>query len=158
MKKAAVIILVTFSIIALIVWAIPLAPEKELVVIAMELPRMDGSEGTSPAYLIYYVWDGEQEKHPWWMIHEAPLENGSFEWAVLEVADVGNVYDTDQFTRAMTKAQVFDKNWFRKKVHRVQRTRWEKIRHIVFGTDNFYKEEKAIQQVLSLIQSDKKEP
>lgn len=149
--------LFVIGIAVLVIWAGLLAPKKELVVVEGQVPRFDGSEGTSPGYLVYYVWDGKRERLPWWFIYQAPLEDDSLEWAVLEVADVYDelrVEDVNSFMVAATEAIVkFDKKWFNYGAHRVKRTRFQKVRHVLFGTDNFEKEEKAIEEVLNLIES-----
>ncbi len=148
-KKKILVGLAIVGVGALIIWVGPLAPSKELVVTMKQLPKLDGSEETSVAYCVYYVWDSKQEEHPWWVIFQAPLGDDGFEWAVLEVADVGDLYDTDRFVKCMQSASKFDNNWFSSEMHRVQRTRLEKFQHIFFGGDALEKEKEAIKQVLN---------
>ena len=121
-KMKALVGLAIIGVSALIIWISPLAPSKELVTITKQMPKLDGSEGTSIAYSIYYIWDGKQEKQPWWVIFQAPLEDGGFEWAVLEVAGFGDWYNTDRFMEAIKSASKFDEKWFKKEKHSVQRT------------------------------------
>ena len=153
LKKKIVIGLAIVGVGLLIMWIVLFAPQKELIVTMNELPRLDGSEGTSIAYSIYYIWDGKQEKQPWWVIFQAPLEDGGFEWAVLEVAGVGGWYNTDRFMEAIQSASKFDKNWFKNEMHSVQRTRLEKLQYILFGSDALEKEKEAIEQVINSINS-----
>jgi hypothetical protein len=148
-KKKTLVGLAIIGVGALIIWVGPLAPSKDLVVTKEQLPKLDGSEGTSIAYCVYYTWDGTQEEHPWWVIFQAPLGDGGFEWAVLEVADVGDVYDTDKFMKAMQYASKFDKNWFRGEMHRVQRNRLEILQHILGGSVALEKEKEVIGQILN---------
>jgi hypothetical protein len=150
-KKKTLVGLAIIGVSVLIIWIGPLAPSKELVVITKQMPKLDGSERTSITYSVYYIWDDMQEEHPWWVIFQAPLGDGDFEWAVLEVADVGDVYDTDKFMKAMQFASKFDKNWFKSEMYRVQRTRLEKLQHILFGSDALEKEEEVIGQILNSI-------
>ena len=150
-KKKILVGLAIIVVSALIIWIGPLAPSKELVIITKQMPKLDGSEGTSITYNVYYIWDGTQEEHPWWVIFQAPLVDGDFEWAVLEVDDVGDVYNTDKFIKVMQFASKFDQNWFRNEMYRVQRTRLEKLKHIFFGSDVLEKEEEAIDQILNSI-------
>ena len=131
-KRMAIRILTVLFLVgitALLIWAIPLAPKKDLVVITKELPKLDGSEGTSTAYCVYYVWDGEQEESPWWVIFQRPFADGTSEWAILEVADVDNIWDIEQFSTAMISATKFDRRWLKTGMHRLQRTRFQKLRH-----------------------------
>jgi len=150
-KKKILVSLAIIGVSVLIIWVGPLAPSKDLVIITKQMPKLDGSEGTSITYSVYYIWDGTQEEHPWWVIFQAPLGDGGFEWAVLEVDDVGDVYNTDKFIKAMQFASKFDQNWFRNEMYRVQRTRLEKLQHILFGSDVLEKEEEAIGQILNSI-------
>jgi len=159
-KRAALRTLCVFFILgvaALIIWAGPLAPKKSLVVENKELPKLDGSEGVSPAYCVYYLWDGEREEHPWWVIFQRPCDDGTFEWAILETADLRNIWDTSEASLAIQAAAKFDSRWFKRGMHRVKRTRAWKLRGILFGTDEKFEEEKkAIKHVLTLIESQKK--
>ena len=151
LKKKIVIGLAIVGVGVLIMWVVLFAPQKELVVTMNELPRLDGSEGTSIAYSIYYIWDGKQEKQPWWVIFQAPLKDGGFEWVVLEVVGVGDWYNTDRFMEAIQSASKFDKNWFNNEMHSVQRTRLEKLQYILFESDTLEKEKEAIEQVTNSI-------
>ena len=151
LKKKIVISLAIVGVGLIIMWIILFAPQKELVVTMNELPRLDGSEGTSIAYCIYYIWNGKQEKQPWWVIFQAPLEDGGFEWAVLEVAGVGHWYNTDIFMEAIKSASKFDEKWFKNEMHSVQRTILEKLRYILFGSDALKKEKEAIERVINSI-------
>lgn len=151
LKKKAKIALILIGVFLLLIWIIPLAPKKDVIITTQDLPRLDGAEGTTTAYCVYYVWDGKQEEQPWWVIFQAPLKTGGSEWAVLEVADIGDVRDPDRVLKAMRHASKFDKDWFRQEMHRVQRTRLEKVQHIFFGGDALRKEEHAIEQVLDSI-------
>ena len=150
-KMKALVGLAIIGVSALIIWISPLAPSKELVTITKQMPKLDGSEGTSIAYSIYYIWDGKQEKQPWWVIFQAPLEDGGFEWAVLEVAGVGHWYNTDRFMEAIKSASKFDEKWFKNEMHSVQRTILEKLRYILFGSDALKKEKEAIERVINSI-------
>ena len=58
LKKKIVIGSTIVGIGILIMWIFLFAPQKELVVTMNELPKLDGSEGTSIAYSVYYIWDG----------------------------------------------------------------------------------------------------
>ena len=151
LKKKIVISLAIVGVGLIIMWIILFAPQKELVVTMNELPRLDGSEGTSIAYCIYYIWNGKQEKQPWWVIFQAPLEDGGFEWAFLEVAGVGHWYNTDRFMEAIKSASKFDEKWFKNEMHSVQRTILEKLRYILFGSDALKKEKEAIERVINSI-------
>ena len=151
LKKKIVISLAIVGVGLIIMWIILFAPQKELVVTMNELPRLDGSEGTSIAYCIYYIWNGKQEKQPWWVIFQAPLEDGGFEWAVLEVAGFGDWYNTDRFMEAIKSASKFDEKWFKNEMHSVQRTILEKLRYILFGSDALKKEKEAIERVINSI-------
>jgi len=151
LKKKIVIGLAIVGIGVFIMWIVLFTPQKELVVAMNELPRLDGSEGTSIAYSVYYIWDGKQEKQPWWVIFQAPLEGSGFEWAVLEIAGVGDWYNTDRLMEAIQSASKFDKNWFKNEMHSVQRTRLEKVQYILFGSDALEKEKEAIEQVINSI-------
>jgi len=151
LKKKIVLGLAIVGVGALIMWIVLFTPQKELVVTMNELPRLEGSEGTSIAYSVYYIWDGKQEKQPWWVIFQAPLEDGSFEWAILEVAGIGDLYNTDRFMEAIQSASKFDKNWFKNEMHSVQRTRLEKLQYILLGSDALEKEKEAIEQVINYI-------
>ena len=141
-------LLVVICVVLLIIWFGPLAPKKGLVIQKETLPRLDGKEGTSIAYAIYYEWDGEQENKPWWVIFQAPLKNGNFEWAVVEMADVEEIYDLESLMKALQSASKFDKYWFNDRMHNVQRTRLEKVQHVLLGNDELKKEKEVINKIL----------
>jgi len=159
-KRAALRTLCVFCVLgiaALIIWAGPLAPKKSLVVLTKELPKLDGSEGVRPAYCVYYLWDGEREERPWWVIFQRPCDDDTFEWAILETANLRNIWDTNEAATAIRAAAKFDSRWFKRGMHRVKRTRAWKLRGILVGTDEkFEKEKKVIKQVLTLIESQEK--
>jgi hypothetical protein len=159
MRKKVVIGIVIAAIIALIVWAIPLAPQKDVIVITKEIPltaeeraQFDYEKETLTAYCVYYVWDGEQDKYPQWSIFQDFTRD--FEWVVLETRDVGDLNDTDSFIKAVESASKFDENWFDYECHTIQRSRLEKLQHVFFGGgDAFEKERIAINQILRSIYS-----
>ena len=146
-------IIFVVGMISLLIWAIPLAPKKDLLVITKELPRLDDPNNTSPAYLIYYVWDGKRQEIPWWIVCERPVSSGGYEWVVLEVANLDNIYDANNLIENVMVSARFDKSWFKNGMHRVQRTRAQKLRHQLFGGDIFEEEERILKQVLGLIES-----
>jgi hypothetical protein len=157
-KKIAIGIVIA-AIIALIVWVIPLAPQKDVIVITKEIPltAVEGTQSgyekeTLTAYCVYYVWDGEQDEYPQWSIFQDFSRD--LEWIVLETCDVGDLNDTDSFIEAVKSASRFDENWFDQDCMCVQRTRLEKLQHILFGGgDAFDKERGAISQILLSIHS-----
>jgi len=159
MRKKIVIGIVIAAIIALIVWAIPLAPQKDVIVTTKEIPltakegaQFDYEDETLTAYCVYYVWDGEQDEYPQWSIFQDFTRD--FEWIVLETCDVGDLNDTDSFIKAVESASRFDENWFDYDCRCVQRTRLEKLQHALFGGgDAFEKERIAINQILLSIHS-----
>ena len=69
----------------------------------------------------------------------------------MEVAGVGDWYNTDRFMEAIQSASKFDKNWFNNEMHSVQRTRLEKLQYILFESDTLEKEKEAIEQVINSI-------
>ena len=159
MKKKVVIGIVIAAAIALMVWVIPLAPQKDVIVTTKEIPltaderaQFGYEQEALTMYCVYYVWDGEQEEYPWWSIFQSPYHE--FEWIVLETCDIGNLNDTDSFIKAVESASRFDENWFDHDCRCVQRTRLEKLQHALFGGgDAFEKERIAINQILLSIHS-----
>lgn len=153
-KKIGIAVAVIIAIIALTLWAIPLAPQKDVIVITKEIPLNAEEQALSGekelvAYCVYYIWDGEREEYPWWSIVQDPSRD--FDWIVLETADIDVVYDTDSFIKAVNAASKFDEIWFDHEMHTVQRSRVEKLRHAFFGGDSLEKERKAIEQILDSI-------
>ena len=65
-KKKTLVGLAIIGVSALIIWIGPLAPSKELVVITKQMPKLDGSEGTSIAYSVYYKQCLSLRYHPTW--------------------------------------------------------------------------------------------
>ncbi len=157
MRKVVIGIAIA-AIIALIVWAIPLAPNKEVIITTTEIILTEEErenygydEELPTAYLVYYVWDGERDEYQQWSIFQSPLRD--HEWIVLETPDVGDLNDTDSFIKAVKSASKFDENWFDYEMHTIQRSRLEKLQHAFFGGgDAFEKERRAIKQVLDAIQ------
>lgn len=157
--KKVVIGIVICGIIALLVWTIPLAPQKDVIVITREIPltadeiaEFGHEQDTFTMYCVYYVWDGKQEELPWWSIFQKPYHE--LEWIVLETRDVGDLNDTDDFIRAVEHASEFDEDWFDHECRYVQRTRLERLQHAIFGGgDAFYEEREAIDQILLSIHS-----
>lgn len=154
-----VIGIVIGSIIALLVWAIPLAPQKDVIVTTKEIPltaderaQLGYEQESLMMYCVYYIWDGEQEEYPWWSIFQSPYHE--LEWIVLETRDVGDLNDTDSFVKAVMHASEFDEDWFDHDCRYVQRTRLEKLQKVIFGGgDAFEKERRAIDQILLSIHS-----
>jgi hypothetical protein len=158
MREKIVIGIVIAAVIALIIWAIPLAPQKDVIVTIKEIPltaqegaQFDYEKETLTAYCVYYVWDGEQDEYPQWSIFQ-DFER-DFEWIVLETRDVGDLNDTDSFIKAVKSASRFDENWFDNEMHTIQRSRLEKLQHVFFGCDALEKERNAINQILLSIHS-----
>lgn len=157
--KKVVIGIVACSIIALLVWVIPLAPKKDVIVTTKEIPltaderaQLGYEQETLMMYCVYYVWDGDQDEYPWWSIFQSHYHE--FEWIVLETCDVGDLNDTDSFIKAVMRASEFDEDWFDHDCMCVQRTRLEKLQHAIFGGgDAFEKERAAINQILLSIHS-----
>lgn len=150
--------LVAAGVIALLVWAIPLAPQKDVIVITQEIPltaderaQLGYEQEALTAYSVYYVWDGEQEQHPWWSIFQSRLHG--FDWIVIETRAVGDLDDIDGFGRAWRQAYRFDEDWFDHHCFYIQRTRLEKIQHALFGGGRYSKERAALDEILALISS-----
>ncbi len=160
MKKKVVIGIVIAAVVALFIWAVPLAPHKEVIVTTTEIPLTEGEkeyfghdEESLTAYLVYYVWDGEQEEYPWWSIFQSPSHE--FEWIILETADVDDIDDTDSFIEAVQSVSKFDEDWFDNERRTVQRSRLEKLQKIFFGGgDALEKERAAINEILLSILSE----
>jgi len=158
MKKRYLIPLI-IAVVGVLIWAIPLAPNKDVIVTTKEIPLTDDESAqfgydkkALTTYSVYYVWDGEQDKYPQWVIFQDFTRD--LEWIVLEFRDIGDVQDTDSFSKAIKSASKFDKYWFDNEMHTIQRSRLEKLQHIVFGEgDAFKKERIAINQVLQSISS-----
>ncbi len=158
-RNKIVIGIVIAAIIALIVWAVPLAPQKDVIVTTKEIPLTDVERATFgydkealTAYCVSYVWDGEQDQYPQWVIFQDFTRD--FEWIVLEFRDIGDIQDTDSFIKAAESASKFDKYWFDNEMHTIQRSRLENLQHIFFsGGDALEKERTAINQVLQSISS-----
>ena len=161
MKKRYLIPIV-IAVVALIIWAIPLAPQKDVIVTTKEIPLTDDERAhfgydkeALTAYCVYYVWDGEQDKYPQWSIVQDLTRD--FEWVVLETRDVNDIHDTDSFIKAFKAASKFDEHWFDYEMHTVQRSRLEKLQHAFFGGgDALEKERIAINQILLSILSGEK--
>src|SRR3972149_6508124 len=69
-RNKVVIGIVIVSVIALIVWAIPLAPQKDVIVITKEIPLSSDEKAnfgynaeSLTSYLVYYVWDGKRDEY-----------------------------------------------------------------------------------------------
>ncbi|MFC2022375.1 hypothetical protein ACFLTR_04120 [Chloroflexota bacterium] len=160
--RKVVIGIVIAAVIALIVWAIPLAPRKEVIVTTTEITLTEEERGyfgydeeSLTAYLVYYVWDGERDEYPQWSIFQSPIRDN--EWIVLETRDVGDLNDTDSFIKAVKAASKFDEHWFDYEMHTIQRSRLEKLQHAFFGGgDALEKERIAINQILLSILSGEK--
>ena len=145
-------IFIVFGFTTFIIWIGPLAPKKDLVVVSKEFPKLDGSEGTRPAYFIYYMWDGEQEELPWWVVFQRPFQDNTSEWAIAETADINNFSDINDIAERFWSADTFDGSWFDNGIRKVKRTRTWKFRLMIFGKDEkFEKEKNVIKQVLELI-------
>ena len=160
MRKKVTIGIGIAAIIAIIVWAIPLAPQKDVIVITTEIPITTEEERehfgydqeSLTAYLVYYIWDGKQEEYPWWSIVQSPYHE--FEWIVLETRDVDDTHDTTSIAKAVKAASKFDEHWFDYEMHTIQRSRLEKLQHAFFGGgDAFEKERRVINQILLSIHS-----
>ena len=160
MRKKLVIGILIAAVIALLVWAIPLAPRKDVIITTTEIALTNeereyfGYEQEAPltAYLVYYVWDGKQDEYAWWSIFQSPAHE--FEWIVLETRDVDDIHDTISFFKAVKSASRFDENWFDNKMRYAQRSRLEKLQKALFGGgDVLEKERKAINQILLSIRS-----
>lgn len=156
--KRIVIGVVIAAIIALVIWAIPLAPHKEVIVTTTEVPLTEEEreyfgydQESLTAYLVYYVWDGEREEHPWWSIFQNPFNQ--FEWIVLETRAIDDIHGTMSFARAVESASKFDKYWFEHASKYVQRSRLEKLQKAIFGAEGLEKERRAIEQILKSIHS-----
>ena len=106
--------------------------EKEYV------PHVNDREQLS--YRIYYVWDGQRQDMPWWIITNQ-LDG---RWRVIETVN------SDDYSTNPENNAIFNKYWITDGFSHVQRTRYEKFTHVVFGSE-LLKEEKAFRAVLKLI-------
>jgi len=92
-------------------------------------------------YRVYYAWNTEKDKLPWWII----TNSIDGKWRVIEAANSDN-YNTES-----SENETFNKEWAHDSFKNVSRTGREMIRHALFGTDDFSQEREALQKVLKLI-------
>lgn len=145
-------ILAAVAVLALLAIAIT-QPRKSLRVSAMWTAPFPDYLKTDPhyrpgihdresvTYRVYYAWDGKTDRLPWWIITRSL--DGT--WRVIEPANSDN-YNTQ------TDSVPFDERWAKGGFHRVARTRYEKIRHVILDTDNFARERRALSHVLELVE------
>ncbi len=98
-------------------------------------------------YAIYYVWDGKRDEHPWWIVLPRPRREGDLEWVVVETAAIEDVHDTEAFMKAIQDASPLGENWIENYCYQVQRTRWERLQGVLFGTDPLPSERQALEEV-----------
>ena len=153
MKKYIVVAACVLVLVGIGIWLIT-QPNKSLEVSVMWTPPypefmkdeaeynplIHGKEGI--AYRIYYVWDHQLDDLPWWIVTNS-LDG---QWRVIEAAN------SENYSFSPKENALFDGEWIDGGFHRVQRTRVQKLQHIVFGTDHaFSKEKNALRRIQTLI-------
>ena len=153
MKKHIAVVACILVLVGIGIWMIT-QPTKSVEVGVLWAPPLPEFTKNEPdynplihgrehiVYRIYYVWDGQRDKLPWWII----TDSVDGQWRVIEAAN------SDNYNASPEDNALFDSEWIDSGFHRVQRTRVQKFQHIVFGTDHaFFKEKNALRKVQALI-------